>query len=827
MKPDENEALARILINDKIKKSGWNLNPLENDGKVNVKVEDRKFRIVDQKKEITITDYTFLDENDHPIMLLEAKAGIYDPLIAKVQTRTYAESRKINLIILSNGYKYYFWDLRKGNPEQIDEIPKYEKLINRVKEFSPKISNFINEEINENYIANTQFPKFYKDPEYLNKDKKEDFIKNNQLRFLRPYQISAINNLIRDFKKGKSKFLFTMATGTGKTLLSAAICKLFLKNSIAKRVLFIVDRIELEKQAEEAFSSYFKKEYEIQVFKHKKKNWNEAKILISTSQSLTFNEKYKKIFDPMDFDLIIVDEAHRSIINSSKELIDYFPCYKIGLTATPKNYFKNVKNINDPKEYEYRALRDTFMIFGCEEGVPTFNYSLEEGLDDGYLVNHYVIDARSPNVTSKLLSDEGLLKVVKKEDGTKETIIYRMKDYRKKYINEETDKEFVKTFFKEAKKDPITGEIGKTIFFCVSQAHCRDITKLLNEYADQLYPGKYNSNFAEQVSSEIGKYSQSMSSNFANNILNGRSDFNKEIQYITSKTRCCVTVAMMTTGYDCEDLLNICFLKPIVSPSDFIQYKGRGTRRHNFNENFILDEDKKNIFKKENFYIFDFFGVFEYFENKYPYDKKIKILIPRNTEGTTTGGNIGQKFQENVENPMSDINIKDYRNTVTKADKKNLELFEKFVRSNKEIIEAVENNHWEEIESFIEKNYFRKKDITLKNLSGHLKLGRTPTTRELIEKALGYITEFKSKNELIDDHYKKFVSEFNFDKDEYWKIKNFFEVYSTDNSFREIIRKNKIAELAANNKFNIRDYKDIEKMIPKIINYCDNNVSIN
>ena len=95
-----------------------------------------------------------------------------------------------------------------------------------------------------------------------------------------------------------------------------------------------MDRIELEKQAEEAFSSYFKKEYETQIFKHKKKNWNEAKILISTSQSLTFNEKYKKIFDPMDFDLIIVDEAHRSIINSSKELIDYFPCYKIGLTAT-------------------------------------------------------------------------------------------------------------------------------------------------------------------------------------------------------------------------------------------------------------------------------------------------------------------------------------------------------------------------------------------------------------------------------------------------------------------------------------------------------------
>ena len=160
-----------------------------------------------------------------------------------------------------------------------------------------------------------------------------------------------------------------------------------------------------------------------------------------------------------------------------------------------------------------------------------------------------------------------------------------------------------------------------------------------------------------------------MSSNFANNILYVRSDFNKEIQYITSKTRCCVTVAMMTTGYDCEDLLNICFLKPIITPSDFIQYKGRGTRRHNFNENFILDEDKKNIIKKENFYIFDFFGVFEYFENKYPYNKKINIHIPRGSEGAKIGGNIKKKFEENVENPMSDINVKDYQNTVTKADK--------------------------------------------------------------------------------------------------------------------------------------------------------------
>ena len=94
MKPEENEALARILINDKIKESGWYLNPLENNGKINVKVEDRKVRVLNDEKEITITDYTFLDENDHPMMLLEAKSGIYDPLMLKLKQNNMRKAEK-------------------------------------------------------------------------------------------------------------------------------------------------------------------------------------------------------------------------------------------------------------------------------------------------------------------------------------------------------------------------------------------------------------------------------------------------------------------------------------------------------------------------------------------------------------------------------------------------------------------------------------------------------------------------------------------------------------------------------------------------------------
>jgi type I restriction enzyme R subunit len=400
-----------------------------------------------------------------------------------------------------------------------------------------------------------------------------------------------------------------------------------------------------------------------------------------------------------------------------------------------------------------------------------------------------------------------------------------MNDYRKKYINIETDIAFIELFFKEAKKDPITNEIGKTIFFCVSQSHCRDITKLLNEYADKYYPGKYQSDFAEQVSSEIGHQAQDMAVDFSNNNLNGHSKFNDN--YKTSKTRVCVTVGMMTTGYDCEDLLNICFLKPIVSPSDFIQYKGRGTRKHNFNENFITNINEEKI-EKDNFFIFDFFGVFEFFENKFQYNKKIEIK----NKGKDIFKNLTKsftdiKFVDDLINPMSEINLMNFNKDVTKADKKNLETFEMFVKKNKEINENVQIENWEFIEEYIEKNYFQKNNINNSSLSKSLNLGRIPSTRELVELALDIIESIKSKDEIIDEEWSNFSSSLNFEANKYYKIKNFFEAYSSDYNFKKIIKEKNYKELISNNKFNYLDYKSIEQDLSKVIQYCDENLTIN
>src|ERR1700759_2795267 len=187
---------------------------------------------------------------------------------------------------------------------------------------------------------------------------------------------------------------------------------------------------------------------------------------------------------------------------------------------------------------------------------------------------------------------------------------------------------FCKTFLDNALLDPVTGEIGKTIAFCVSQNHAAKIVQMLNEIADKMFPGKYQSDFAIQVTSKITD-AQQFTINFTNNNLNGTGNF--QPLYKTSKTRVCVTVGMMTTGYDCQDLLNVCLMRPVFSPTDFIQIKGRGTRKWNFTNKDVL-KDKSLIenvspehFEKTKFKLFDFFANCEYFEEKFNYDEIIKL----------------------------------------------------------------------------------------------------------------------------------------------------------------------------------------------------------
>ena len=357
--------------------------------------------------------------------------------------------------------------------------------------------------------------------------------------------------------------------------------------------------------------------------------------MVTTVQSLLFNNKYQSLFSPTDFDLVISDEAHRSISGNARAVFDYFVGYKLGLTATPRDYLRGSDtanpNVRDPREAERRLLLDTYRTFGCESGEPTFRYSLIDGVNNGFLINPTVVDART-DVTTQLLADEGFVVTVQDDAGEDREESYRQSQFEKGFFSDATNQLFCKTFLENALRDPVSGEIGKSILFAVSQNHAARLAQTLNEMADVMFPGKYQSDFAVQVTSHVPD-AQQFAVNFANNNLKGFGNF--DMEYRTSKARVCVTVGMMTTGYDCTDILNLGLFRPIFSPTDFIQIKGRGTRKHDFRDELDDRRIAEDIAQpeKETFKLFDFFANCDYFETQFNYDEVLQAPRPEPHSG--------------------------------------------------------------------------------------------------------------------------------------------------------------------------------------------------
>jgi len=826
------EASARIKINDLLKASQWRFFDDEN-GPANISLEDNikiTQTLIDElgnnfeKTKNNFIDFLLLDEHKFPFVVLEAKAEDINPLDGKEQARKYAESQKVRFIILSNGNIHYLWDLARGNPILITSFPTYESL-KYFESFKPSFDSLSTEVIEDDYIALTQNPKYKTDPRWLNEKQRAKYIKDENLKFLRPYQVKAIKALQVSAKEGNDRYLFEMATGTGKTLIASGIIKLFLRTGNAKRILFLVDRLELEDQAWKNFTRFLKSDFTCVIYKEHKNDWKKAEVVVSTVQSLSFDNKYKKIFSPTDFNLIISDEAHRSIGGNSRAVFEYFVGYKLGLTATPKDYLKNLDKVSDkdPRSWEKRQLYDTYTTFGCESGEPTFRYSLLDGVKEGYLINPIVADART-DITTELLSEKGYSLLVESEEGGNEEQTFFHKDFERKFFSSKTNHIFCKTFLENAIKDPITQEIGKTIVFCVSQNHASRITQILNEFADQLWPGKYSSDFAVQVTSNIPD-SQQFTINFANNNLNGHTSWAPT--YLSSKTRVCVTVAMMTTGYDCEDILNICLMRPIFSPTDFIQIKGRGTRRHSFNykdsDGDFIDSEK-NVFK-----LFDFFANCEYFENKFNYDEIIKLP----TESNVTDGD-GQKRKAEEITIFSLDPLKSFSETQVglagmKIDWKFFDKFESKIKNDPVLKEKYNQGDILGIENYINETIFERADdyFNLDKLRKAVKADRRISLKEFIEKAFGGISKFKSKDELLEEEYEKFIAIYKPESKYALPIKNFLKAYITDSEIREIIETKEYSRFATNPKVSMNDFKDLDTFRGYIPEYVKDYVSLN
>jgi type I restriction enzyme R subunit len=841
------EATARIKINRLLEEAGWRFFD-DHNGTANVVLEPNvKLKEADlaalgddlEKTANGFIDFLLLDENGKPLVVLEAKSEGKNPLSAKEQARKYARSQNARFVILSNGNIHYLWDLAQGNPTVVSKFPSPTNIGNHYA-FSPDAERLANEQVELDYIAQTQMPGYAQEAAWKVEAERSAFIERAKLRFLRRYQQRAIKRVQEDAKKGATRFLFEMATGTGKTLTSAAIIKLFLKTGNARRVLFLVDRLELEVQADKAFKAYLRNDFTSVIYKEQRDDWRKADIVVTTVQSLLFNDKYRRLFAPTDFDLVISDEAHRSIGGNARAVFEYFIGYKLGLTATPKDYLKQSGGTapRDPREAERRTMLDTYRTFGCESGEPTYRYSLLDGVTDDFLINPYVVDART-GVTTQLLSDQGFIVRTTDDAGNELDEAFAGRDFEKKFFAEPTNQAFCRTLLEHGLRDPISGEFGKTIAFAVSQNHAAKIVQILNEMADQLWPGRYKSNFAMQVTSHVTD-AQRLTVNFANNNLGGHSEFAEN--YRTSRTRICVTVGMMTTGYDCPDLLNLALMRPVFSPSDFVQIKGRGTRKHNFAEE-MFDPAKKaalGAVKKSTFRLFDFFANCEYFEEHFDYDEELRLPAPATLPLLTGGddgpvtaavtGGVGTYEHFDPDDVVSQVETQIGKEGM-RIDRELFGKFEDAARADPALAELVAKQNWEAATRHVIEEIFDKprEFYSLEKLRKAAGVDRRISVRELIEKAFGFIQGFRSKAELIEDEFQKFLADQKPEEaDRIREMRYFFGAYIRDAQVRTKIDAGHFADLNVNPTFTTRDLKEVpaswRKRIPE---YIKDYVSLN
>ncbi|WP_295582639.1 DEAD/DEAH box helicase family protein [uncultured Lamprocystis sp.] len=837
------EATARIKINKLLEAAGWRFfaeggrpaNICLEPG-VTIKASDLAALGDDFEKAIRgFIDFLLLNVLGFPLIVLEVKAEDKNPLIGKEQARKYAKSLNCRFVILSNGNLHYFWDLERGNPYVITSFPTPDSVIGYQK-VTPNPQRLIDEPVADDYIVLTQRPTYRSEAAWRNESERPDYVKANKLRFLRPYQLKAVHVLQRAVSEGMDRFLFEMATGTGKTLTAAAVIKLFLRTGNAHRVLFLVDRLELEDQAKKAFSTLLSADFQTVIYKESRDDWRRAEIVVTTVQSLLFNNKYQRIFSPTDFDLVISDEAHRSIGGNARAVFDFFIGYKLGLTATPRDYLKRFDSANpttrDPREAERRLLLDTYRTFGCENSQPTYRYSLLDGVKEGFLINPMVVDART-EITTELLSEEGFVLAVTDDTGDDQQESYKQREFEKRFFSAATNELFCKTFLENALRDPVSREIGKSIIFAVSQNHAAKLTQILNQMADRMFPGKYQSDFAVQVTSQIPA-AQQFTINFTNNCLLGSGNFLPA--YKSSKARVCVTVGMMTTGYDCPDILNLGLLRPIFSPTDFIQIKGRGTRKHDFLDQLFDEAVKDGVLQPEKtaFKLFDFFANCEYFETEFNYDEVLKLPRPQGlgpNRGAGPGPVAGGTYEHLGGDIIASLRVEQITAEGMRIDRMFFERFEDSVREDPKIVAAVEAGHWDQVIDYVNREVFDQPEeyYTLDKLRKAAAVDRRLTLREILEKVFGLIPRFKSRDELLEEEFAKFVADRKPEEaTAIPAIKTFFKAYATSGRVRDIIDSRQFTDLATNPMFSTRDFKAVPPKYRALVpNYIKDYVSLN
>ena len=499
-------------------------------------------------------DYVLYGQDNVPLAVVEAKKASVDTMVGSQQAKLYADCLEKQygrrpLIFTTNGFDiFYTNDYQHEARRLVSGFFTQDELqleIDRRKNRIPLTNIEINDDITN-----------------------------------RPYQKEAIISACEDIEKHHRKFLIVQATGTGKTRVSISLVDVLLKHNYIKNILFLADRTALVRQAKRNFVDLLPNLTCCNLMENKE-DPEQCRMIFSTYPTImnaiddTKRKDGNKLFTPGHFDMIILDEAHRSVYNKYQDIFNYFDAMILGLTATPKSELD----------------KDTYAVFDLEKDNPTYAYELEKAVEEGYLVNYTTLEYKDKIMENGVHYDE-LSEEEKRHfedtfaDDPAVTANKKVPNtaVNKWLFNQETIDNMLKELMDKGLKVNGGDTLGKTIIFARSSLHAKAIVERFNK----LFP-EYGGDFIKQIDYSI---------KYADTLLD---DFSTKEKY----PQIAVSVDMLDTGIDVPEILNLVFYKKVKSYAKFWQMIGRGTRL--CKDLFGPGQDK------EKFLILDFCSNFDYF----------------------------------------------------------------------------------------------------------------------------------------------------------------------------------------------------------------------
>ena len=720
-------------------------------------------------KGLGYVDYVLWGDDGKPLGLVEAKRTMRDAKIGREQAELYANclEKKFGqrpIMFYSNGYEHYIWDDKNYPPRKVSGFYSKEdlqRLINR----RTSQKDLINIEINKDIAG-------------------------------RPYQERCIKSVCENFQKKNRKSLLVMATGTGKTRVAISIVDILTRYNWAKRILFLADRVPLVVQAQRACAKVMPSLNPVNLMQAGT-DCADSRFIVSTYQTMMnlidAKKADEKIYSVGYFDLIIVDEAHRSIYKRYGEIFKYFDALMLGLTATPKNDID----------------KNTYEVFELENGVPTDCYEYKEAVEQGYLVPYESFDTSTKflregikySELSEQEKEEYEIKFYDDETDSLPDIIDKNK-LNKWLFNADTVDKILENLMVNGIKVHGGDKLGKTIIFATNQAHADFIA----ERFDKSYK-QYNGKFARVITYKT---------EYAQNLIDEFSVKEKE-------PTIAISVDKLDTGIDVLEVVNLVFFKPVRSYTKFIQMIGRGTRL--CPDLFGPGDDKKK------FYIFDACGNFEYFETNPP--KAGGSSMSLNEKLFLNRLELAEKIKDDNEIlKIFSSKIKDnLYNIVQTMDRDNfiirhhLESVEKF--SNREKWDNLDDTDFLTIKNDIaklptteedDKELAKRFDLIIVNMQLALYSKSAKTFNKYVDKikTIANLLEEKSSIPMVRKHL-ELIEELQ--KDEYWKDITISELEEIRIKLRDLIdlldyQKQKI--VYTNFEDEIKPNKSTENKTPEI-----------